>query len=569
MAASTVTERLRAAGILDPGTTVAEAQRAGLPLKLACAMLEKESAGGHNVFGHDRGTIFAGAGAVTEEKYREYKRKRVASGNKLMQGVGPCQLTWWSIQDAADKAGGCWRPEINMRIGFGHLAGLVKQHGEADGARRYNGSGDAAVAYSKDLLAKARKWETILAGARVTGVAAPRVVRLGDAGALVEKITRRLSYVPSRKTRAPYLDGARRRFGSKAEAALKAFQAEHGLTADGVFGPGDRAQAQPGGPAREGQAQGWRPGSRSHAGTCARPEGAARAAARARGPGAAGGRRDRRCVEDARRVRANGAGGCSSGCGRARAVGRRSRSTRRPPRRSPTWRRSCCGSRRSSGRSSRSSSARRPARRRVRPRAPRSPRAARRSSRGRPRSPRRRSCRPARARRRPRATAMAAAAASRRGPRHRRASCRSCPKRSSRRASHGSTARSTARGPSSSGAMARSRRSWRSCFRRNAGPARGRHRARATRTCRARARSRIPWSTTSATARAARSSRPSSAIAGCSCAARSSRWPASWPRRATRSTRSCAARCAARRARRSAQGWPRRSGSRRCERPST
>ena len=164
MAASTVTERLRAAGILDPDTTVAEAQRAGLPLKLACAMLEKESAGGHNVFGHDPGTIFAGAGAVTEEKYREYKRKRVASGNKLMQGVGPCQLTWWSIQDAADKAGGCWRPEINMRIGFGHLAGLVKQHGEADGARRYNGSGDAAVAYSKDLLAKARKWETILAG---------------------------------------------------------------------------------------------------------------------------------------------------------------------------------------------------------------------------------------------------------------------------------------------------------------------------------------------------------------------------------------------------------------------
>jgi len=237
MAASTVNERLRAGGILDPGTAIAEAQRAGLPLKLACAMLEKESAGGHNVFGHDRGTIFAGAGAVTEAKYREYKRKRIASGNKFMQGVGPCQLTWWSIQDAADKAGGCWRPEINMRIGFGHLAGLVKQHGESDGARRYNGSGADAVAYSKDLLAKARKWEAILAGAKVAGVAAPRVVRLGDAGALVEKVTRRLSYVRSRKTRAPYLDGPRRRFGSKAEAALKAFQAEHGLEDDGVFGP--------------------------------------------------------------------------------------------------------------------------------------------------------------------------------------------------------------------------------------------------------------------------------------------------------------------------------------------
>lgn len=237
MAASTLTERLRAGGIVDPRTTVAEAKRAGLPLKFACAMLEKESAGGHNVFGHDPHTIFAGAGEVTEAKYRDYKRKRVASGNKLMQGVGPCQLTWWSLQDDADKAGGCWRPEINMRIGFGHLAALVKQLGESAGARRYNGSGAAAVAYGNDLLAKARKWEAILAGARVDGIAASRVVRRGDAGALVEKVTRRLSYVRSRATRAPYVDGARRRFGPQAEAALKAFQAEHGLTADGVFGP--------------------------------------------------------------------------------------------------------------------------------------------------------------------------------------------------------------------------------------------------------------------------------------------------------------------------------------------
>ncbi len=239
MAASTVTQRLRASGIVDPAAAVAEAQRAGLPLKFACAMLEKESAGGHNVFGHDPHTIFAGAGGVTEAKYRDYKRKRVASGNKLMQGVGPCQLTWWSLQDEADKAGGCWRPEINMRIGFAHLASLVKQHGETDGARRYNGSGDAAVAYGNDLVAKARKWEAILAGASGAGagVAAVRVVRVGDAGPLVEKITRRLSYVRSRKTRAAYLDGARRGFGPKVEAALKAFQGEHGLTADGVFGP--------------------------------------------------------------------------------------------------------------------------------------------------------------------------------------------------------------------------------------------------------------------------------------------------------------------------------------------
>ena len=153
-------ERLRAAGLVAPRTTVREAERAGLPLALACALLEKESSGGRNVYGHDP-TIFAGAGKVTRANYAEYKRRRTASGNRLMQGVGPCQLTWWELQDAADAQGGCWHPEINMRVGFGHLAALVERYGRADGARRYNGSGAAAEAYSRDLLAKARRWEEI------------------------------------------------------------------------------------------------------------------------------------------------------------------------------------------------------------------------------------------------------------------------------------------------------------------------------------------------------------------------------------------------------------------------
>ena len=58
-----------------------------------------------------------------------------------MQGVGPCQLTWWELQDAADAQGGCWRPEINMRVGFGHLAALVKRYGECRRRAPYNGSG--------------------------------------------------------------------------------------------------------------------------------------------------------------------------------------------------------------------------------------------------------------------------------------------------------------------------------------------------------------------------------------------------------------------------------------------
>ena len=236
MASPRLIERLRAEGVLRPQAVVEEAKRAGLRLPLACALLEKESGGGRNVFGHDP-TIFVGAGEVTRAKYREYKKRRVAGGNKQMQGVGPCQLTWWEFQDAADREGGCWRPEVNMRVGFRHLVALINQHGEADGARRYNGSGPAAEAYSRDLLAKAKVWEAKLAGHAVPAApAGPRLVRRGDSGELVEQITKRLSVVHSRRTGRPYLDGARRRFDGEAEAALKEFQTDHRLDADGVFG---------------------------------------------------------------------------------------------------------------------------------------------------------------------------------------------------------------------------------------------------------------------------------------------------------------------------------------------
>jgi hypothetical protein len=235
MASPRLIERLRAESVLRPQAVVEEARRAGLRLALACALLEKESGRGRNVFGHDP-TIFVGAGEVTRAKYAEYKRRRVASGNRLMQGVGPCQLTWWEFQDAADREGGCWRPEVNMRVGFRHLVALISQHGEADGARRYNGSGPAAEAYSRDLLAKTRIWEAKLAGHVVADPAGPRLVRRGDQGRLVERITRRLSLVRSSRTGTPYLDGARRRFDAEAEAALKAFQRDHRLDADGVFG---------------------------------------------------------------------------------------------------------------------------------------------------------------------------------------------------------------------------------------------------------------------------------------------------------------------------------------------
>ena len=236
MATDNVVERLRAGGILNPRMVVAEAKRAGLRLDYACAMLQKESGGGRNVFGHDP-TIFVGAGTVTRAKYMEYKRQRVASGNDLMQGVGPTQLTYWTLQDRADAQGGCWKPRINMRVGFKHLADHIRAHGEADGARRYNGSGAAAVAYSKDLLAKAAQWRAVLDGAEPVAVAAgDGPLKLGSRGSQVVRVTRRLSRLRS-KAGTPYLDKPRKKLDATAEKALKTFQSEHRLVPDGVFGP--------------------------------------------------------------------------------------------------------------------------------------------------------------------------------------------------------------------------------------------------------------------------------------------------------------------------------------------
>ena len=60
--------------------------------------------------------------------------------------------------------------------------------------------------------------------------------------ASVQQLTRRLSFVPSKRTGHPYLNGPRGSLGPEAEAALKAFQREHRLAADGVYGP-DTQQA--------------------------------------------------------------------------------------------------------------------------------------------------------------------------------------------------------------------------------------------------------------------------------------------------------------------------------------
>ncbi len=145
----------KAHGMHSPYVAAIEAHRARLPYYLAFALMEQESGDGANIFGHDP-TIFAGAGQVTKDKYLAYKRQR---GQRLMQGVGPVQLTWWATQDQADRLGGCWRPKYNLRVGFSTLAALIRANGLVEGCARYNGSGPAAAAYSARLRQKAKRWK--------------------------------------------------------------------------------------------------------------------------------------------------------------------------------------------------------------------------------------------------------------------------------------------------------------------------------------------------------------------------------------------------------------------------
>lgn len=152
--------RLRKHGARMTLRIISEARRAGLPLSLALALVEQESEF-RNVFGHDD-SIYKGAGRVTPLKYRRYKQRRGAHGEGGMQGVGPCQLTFWTFQDDADKAGGCWRPSRNMRVAFSHLRTLTHEMGEHAGIAAYNGSGTFAERYAREVLAKEKRWKGLL-----------------------------------------------------------------------------------------------------------------------------------------------------------------------------------------------------------------------------------------------------------------------------------------------------------------------------------------------------------------------------------------------------------------------
>lgn len=159
MIAPVAIARARAHGCKLPRIAWAEAKRAGIPFTLLLAVLDQESGGGANEFGHDP-TIFVGAGAVTRAKYLVYRELRDRTG--LMQGVGAMQLTWRGYQDAADALGGCWKAACNVAIGAHVLAANIRRDGLHAGIAAYNGTGPAAEHYADQVLERMKRWTTII-----------------------------------------------------------------------------------------------------------------------------------------------------------------------------------------------------------------------------------------------------------------------------------------------------------------------------------------------------------------------------------------------------------------------
>jgi hypothetical protein len=148
--------RAKRNGIVNPVIAYNEARRCGVPFAVLCAVLEQESGGGRNVFGHDAVRNPIKGGPVTKGRYLQYKKYRQQGLG--MQGVGPLQLTYYGYQDLADKLGGCWKPKFNIRVGASKLHKDTNRYGLYGALKAYNGSD----AYAKQVMARVVKWRRIL-----------------------------------------------------------------------------------------------------------------------------------------------------------------------------------------------------------------------------------------------------------------------------------------------------------------------------------------------------------------------------------------------------------------------
>lgn len=150
-------------GFVNVASLISAASSVGLELAIAVAFAEAESHGA-NVYGHDKGGTFYGAGTVTETNFREFY-DLVVNKHHTSNGVGPMQITWSGFfPDAARKGYKLWLPLDNFRYGFGlikgYLAGSTSDAAIASAGKRYNGS----AAYGQRIVSRVHVWRKALAG---------------------------------------------------------------------------------------------------------------------------------------------------------------------------------------------------------------------------------------------------------------------------------------------------------------------------------------------------------------------------------------------------------------------
>lgn len=226
---------LAAHGILRAAEVVQLAREAGLDLAAAATMLEKESSGGHNVFGHDNvktNGIYQKGAPVTKEVYLKYKaaRQRKEIGP---QGVGPTQLTLPAFQDRADAAGGTFDWTVNITVGFQILAEEIQQNGGFHGGfRAYNGT----EAYAVDAMQKLAVWQSRLAGSNVgsrvaggggTAGGGRPPLHEGDTGPAVAALQ---AFLNATFPLYSHIDLGPRRYGPQTVAVVAEFQRRAGVT---------------------------------------------------------------------------------------------------------------------------------------------------------------------------------------------------------------------------------------------------------------------------------------------------------------------------------------------------
>jgi hypothetical protein len=153
-------QKAKARGMQNSLRIILEARRSKVPISLAFAFIEQESGPmGLNVFGRDD-SIFRGAGIVTEQMYKKYKRERDRTGKE--QGVGPAQLTAKDLQDRADELGGCWIPKHTIRAGMERIGWLLGRFSDQERAIASYNAGVSGwrngLRYAGEVSAKQGRW---------------------------------------------------------------------------------------------------------------------------------------------------------------------------------------------------------------------------------------------------------------------------------------------------------------------------------------------------------------------------------------------------------------------------